>query len=104
MPDQQQVSINEYIKVLKIIHRGCEGFGVCVCVSVCVCMCIPRGLFANRICFFVVCLFAFSQILTTAIEPSPPYSYNHHLHIHIQQPHSANCSSTSGVCAPVGGR
>ena len=51
-------SINEYIKVLKIIHRGCEGFGVCVCVCLCVCVCAYQGAFLliEYVSLLFVCL------------------------------------------------
>ena len=55
-----------------------------------------------------LCCFFFPQILTTAIQPPPSHSYNHHLHIGIHLPPpqttATQCSSASGVCASVGGR
>ena len=53
-----------------------------------------------------LCFFFFFLNFDDCIEPLPPYSYNHHLHTHIQlpPPHSASCLGASEVCAPVGER
>ena len=59
-----------------------------VCVCVCVCVCVhTKGPFLLMECFIV-----FSQILITAMNHPPPYSYNDHHHIHMQlpPPHSAS--------------
>ena len=67
------------------------------------CRCAYQGAFlANEICFFAFFFLNFDD----CIEPLPPYSYNHHLHTHIQlpPPHSASCLGASEVCAPVGER